>query len=316
MLADGDVLLGMVTPLADLPNTYDVPDTMVSVFGAAGPLTFSDDDAASELPGAGQNRGSLFRLNAPGAGAYRVGVTGYADYEFDGDASGDGHAEAGRYLLTAGIVNPAQLGGGFADSDPANNGPGIANPPNPLPSYLGVPDVISLAGNSARIAVAELLAGDVDFYELHLSAGQVLTAMTAPLAGLDVNFDSPDTRIAPFNSTYAPPNGLVPRPQRLVENDDAGFFGESGLYPDLGSDSPFVPFGIYGSALRAQITETGVYYLGVTGFGDADYTGDHGETGRYALLVGVAVPEPGSFVLALFAMGCLSCGRQKGKGVV
>ena len=48
-LAAGEVWFGMVSPLAGLPDAFSTPDTIVSVFDGAAPLTFSDDDYAGEL---------------------------------------------------------------------------------------------------------------------------------------------------------------------------------------------------------------------------------------------------------------------------
>jgi len=305
LLTTGDVWLGMTTPLDDLPFTYDLPDTMISVYSGGVPQTFNDDDAATELPGAGAGRGSLFRFLAPGTGTYHVGVTGYGDEEFDGAASGEEHFESGRYVLTAGRVNPAVLGGGFSDTDPTNDF---------WFTGLSVPDFIPVTEGTARIAVAELVAGDVDFYELHLSTGQVLSAMTAPLADLSSTFDAPDTRIALFDGKFPPPQPVPPYPYltKLAESEDAGNFEEGVLNPNLASDNPFVPFGVYGSAIRTRIPADGVYYLAVTGFGDSEYAGDHGDEGRYALLVGVALPEPGSIVLgALGVCSLLSLCRRR-----
>jgi hypothetical protein len=106
---------------------------------------------------------------------------------------------------------------------------------------------------------------------------------------------------------------------KLLENEDAGNFNESTLNPELSSDNPFEEFGVFGSAIRARIPETGRYFLAVSGFGDADYTGAHDETGRYALLVGVALPEPGSMVLvaigmlAIFGTGRIRSGKLRSR---
>lgn len=287
----GDVLLGMTTSLADLPTSFDVPDTVAGVFSAGAPQTYNDDDGGDEFP-LSSGFGSLFRYLSPGSGTYHIGVSGTGDEEFDGDGSGLGHVESGRYALTVGRVNPAVLGGDFLDTEPVNDGfPGQTFPPFtfPLSNCVGpcVPDVIPLGASGAAVAVSELLEFDIDFYELDLSAGQVLSAMTAPLADLSTTFDSPDTVLALFDSAG----------NKLVENDDAGNEGEHSVEFDLASDNPFDSGGIRGSALRALIPADGKYYLGVTGFSDADFRGSHGEVGRYALLVGVAVPEPAAILL-------------------
>ncbi len=112
------------------------------------------------------------------------------------------------------------------------------------------------------MSVVELLENDVDFFALTLTAGQVLSAMTAPLDDLDFTFDYPDTVIGLFDSSGT----------QLVVNDDAGDEGYSDLDPDLGSDNPMFPDGIFGSAIRALIPADGTYYLGVTGFEDDDFT--------------------------------------------
>src|SRR4029079_4152977 len=105
----------------------------------------------------------------------------------------------------AGRVNPVVLGGGFADSDPINQ------------TAVGA-DLISLTPRTARVAVAHLMDGDVDFFRLDLKAGDVLSAMTAPLGDLGVSFGRPDTLLGLFDSS-----GM----NLLVENDDAG--GETSI---------------------------------------------------------------------------------------
>ena len=127
------------------------------------------------------------------------------------------------------------------------------------------------------MAVLQLGEGDVDFFRLDLKAGDVLSAMTAPLDDPGVSFDYPDTMLGLFDSSGT---------NLLVENDDAGDYGESFLDEDLASDFPF-DGGVYGSALRAFIPVDGTYYLAVTGYEDYDFVGAHEEFGPYALLVGV-----------------------------
>jgi hypothetical protein len=274
-LAAGDVWFGMVTPLAGLPDGFWTPDTIVSVFDGGAARTFSDDDYADELSDFGDGYGSLFRFESPATAVYQVGVSGYSDDGFDGVASGDSHVEIGDYVLTAARVNPAIPGGGFADADPANQ------------TAVGA-DLIALTSGAARAAVAHLGDGDVDFYRLDLNAGDVLSAMTAPLDSLSASFDYPDTMLGLFDSSGA---------NLLVENDDAGGYGESSLDEDLESDFPRDE-GPFGSALRALVPVDGTYYLAVTGYEDDDFVGEHLEFGDYALLVGVSAPEPGGVVLA------------------
>jgi len=295
-LAAGEVLFGMVTPLAGLPDGFWSPDTIVSVFDGTAPRTFSDDDFASELPDFGGGLGSLFRFESPATAVYQVAVSGFGDYEFDGAATGDSHTESGSYVLTAGRVNPAIGGGGFLDTDPANQ------------TAAGA-DLIGVTPGTARVAVLQLGESDVDFFRLDLKAGDVLSTMTAPLDDLGTSFDYPDTLLGLFDSSGT---------NLLVVNDDAGWEFDN-HYP-LASDFPYAG-GIYGSALRALIPEDGTYYLAVTGFGDDDYAGTHAEFGAYALLVGVAVPEPGTASLGVMALAAGGMGfamkrkrsRQPGK---
>ena len=206
-LAAGEVWFGMVSPLADLPDSFSTPDTIVSVFGDAGALTFSDDDYAGELSEFDDGYGSLFRFESPATAVYQLGISGYGDDDFDGVASGDFHYESGGYVLTAGRVNPALPGGDFADSDPVNQTADGA-------------DLIAVTAGTAHVAVAHLGDGDVDFFRLDLNLGDVLSAMTAPLGDLGVSFDYPDTMLGLFDSSGT---------NLLVDNDDAGDYGESFL---------------------------------------------------------------------------------------
>ena len=139
-LAEGDVLFGMVTPLAALPGDFSRPDTMVSLFDGSVGWTFNDDDDAGELPDMGGGYGSVFRFQSPATGVYYMGVSGTGDFAFDGASSGLSHTESGVYVLTAGRVNPVIGGGGFADNDPANQTAAGADP-------------IPVTAGAARVAV-------------------------------------------------------------------------------------------------------------------------------------------------------------------
>jgi hypothetical protein len=169
--------------------------------------------------------------------------------------------------VTAAVVTPSVLGGGFSDTDPAND------------TQAGADAIPSTPG--AYVSVMELLDNDVDFFALTLSAGQVLSAITAPLDDLpfvDPSFDFPDTVLGLFDSSGT----------ELLVNDDAGIELPEPV-PGVRSDNPFFPDeGIFGSAFRAVIPSDGVYYVGVTGYEDDNFVGDHAESGIYALLLGIA----------------------------
>jgi hypothetical protein len=269
----GGILLGLTTPLEDFPVSYANPDTIVSVMQDGIQLTYSDDDFADEIPDVLFGLGSIFRVLSSSSGPHQIGISGYGDEEFDGMSSGETHEEVGTYVITVGAVDPAALGGGFMDSDPAND-------------TINGADAISIGSTGAAVAVAELQADDIDYYALQLSRGQIISAMTAPLDDLPISFDLPDTLFGLFDSTG----------ELLISNDDAGDDGSGDLNPNLNSDYPasLEPDGIFGSAIRAVIPLDGVYYLGVTGFGDDEFEGTHAELGRYAMLVGVSTPPPSS----------------------
>jgi hypothetical protein len=264
-LASNDVLLGITAPLFNLPVDMDFPDTMASVLFNGAPITFSDDSFAEvfvdEDTDITYGRGSIFRVRASMAGTYNIAVTGYPDYELDGNATGDPHEEVGPYALAVARVNPAVLGGNFNDTDSSN-------------STTAGADQITIGTSQAAVSVSNLLAGDIDYYKLTLAAGDVLSVMTAPLADTG-SFDVPDTLLGLYDSS-----GTL-----LVQNDDAGDQGYNELYPDLGSDTPIDL--LFGSAIHALIPADGTYYLRVEESLEADGT----QVGRYAMLVGVQPTE-------------------------
>ncbi len=184
------------------------------------------------------------------------------------------HSESGPFAMTFGTV-PAGSGGDFADSA-GNGSPATADP-------------LGISGGQAAIARNSFDAGgDVDFYAVFLHAGETLNAMTAPLE--DPNFVAPDTVIAVFDTDGA---------TQLVNNDDGGSHDPNG-----GSMSD------YGSVLRFVAPADGTYFLGVTGLGDRNFSGNHSEVGDYGLMVSV-VPEPASLALLLLGAGTLAWRMRK-----
>lgn len=120
-----------------------------------------------------------------------------------------------------------------------------------------------LGEGSGARVLGSLAAGFADFYSVQLAAGAIFTAET---------FADADTVLGLFDA-----DGNL-----LYLNDD-----EDGL----------------NSALLYDITSDGTYYVGVSGYPDEDFVGDHdAEGGYYLVLSGLTpavtlVPEPSSMAL-------------------
>ena len=269
----GEVVFGITTPVSGLPNDFDDPDTQVATFFESdlGPADLSsliltaNDDSDADNNVSSDALGSLYRLEAAFQDRYVVGVTGFDDF-----FTGSGHGEQGEYLLTMGHIDPTTPGGDFSDSDATND------------SRAGA-DTLGLASNQAKVAVNTLAsgaAGDVDFYSIGLFAGDVLTAMTAPLASLSDDFDSPDTMIIVFDAFG----------NLLFDDDQAG-----GDLSDFAIDTVGTT-AANGSAVHLLAPITGTYPFAVTGFDDPFAVGGHTMVGDYALLVS-RVPEPATALM-------------------
>lgn len=114
------------------------------------------------------------------------------------------------------------------------------------------------AGAGAAIE-GSLAPGDVDWFSFELAAGQLVAiAVVTPDGGA---FSDPALRLVA-------PNGTV-----LADDDDSG--------------PGFLP------ALRRRVTTSGVYRVGVTGFGDSKLDGSgHSESTAYRLAVAVVASPP------------------------
>ncbi len=107
-----------------------------------------------------------------------------------------------------------------------------------------------------------LVPGDFDYLGIgNLAVGDIVTVSTTPLE--DVLFNDPDTMIGLFNGGGS----------RECEGDDS-------INNELDN-----PPGGRGSLCRFVIDSAGTWYVGVTGFSDPPFDGNHFEGGVYELHV-------------------------------
>jgi hypothetical protein len=120
-----------------------------------------------------------------------------------------------------------------------------------------------------------LVPGDTDYIGIsNLVPGDIVTVSTTPLD--DALFEDPDTFIGLFASGGS----------KVCENDDT-------LNNLLANP---VSAGL-GSLCRFVIDSAGTFFVGVSGFSDPPFTGNHFADGEYQLVVTInAVPEPGAML--------------------
>jgi hypothetical protein len=139
--------------------------------------------------------------------------------------------------------------------------------PDAVPSS-GLAPFASVYPNGSALLRGSLAAGDVDFYALQLSAGQLLLIGAFDGAGGELT----DTRIGVF---FESPTSSGPGDPE-AENDDGG--------------PGFL------SRMAVPITQSGTWKIGVTGFRDVAYTGNHLEARggpiAYRLAVAVTTATP------------------------
>jgi hypothetical protein len=132
--------------------------------------------------------------------------------------------------------------------------------------------LIPTATDTADAGRLSLEAGDSDYLGIGgLVAGDSLTVATMPMQGS--HFDIPDTIVGVFTDFGT---------EKCINDDAANSDGRRGL----------------GSLCRVLIGSPGTYYVGVTGFSNAPFDGNHSEVGDYVLSVSLTtVPEPGRLLL-------------------
>jgi hypothetical protein len=150
-----------------------------------------------------------------------------------------------------------------AESEP--NGRGA---PDPVPA-TGLAPFASVYPNGSVLVTGTLAPGDVDFYSLQLSAGQLLLVGVFDANGGELS----DARVGAF---FEAPSTNDPNDAPEAENDDGG--------------PGFL------SRLAVPIAQSGSWKIGVTGFRDVAYTGNHLEARggpiAYQLAVAVTTATP------------------------
>ncbi|MEM1166444.1 MAG: PPC domain-containing protein [Planctomycetota bacterium] len=194
-------------------------------------------------------------------------------------------------LTAAGLAAPSA---GAITIDPVSNN-----------SFTGAAE-IPIVGEIGALAfpiTLDTTGSDVDFFKLNLRRDQVIVISTGTNFGPFV--DSPDTTLALLDSEGQLVAGV---------NDNSGSNNQADAL---------------GSLVQATITETGEYFLVVSGSGDLDFDGlidpapgdltnqaaaGHGETGLYLLSVSfLTIPSPGAAALALMAGALAATSRARSR---
>ena len=111
-LEEGEILMAATTPLAEL---FTMPDTILGLFDQDGYLLALNNDAGDGDPGISEDYlGSKIEYQAPTGATYYIGVTGFDDFDFDGNSDDSentmAHDKTGAYALTVTIIpEPATL---------------------------------------------------------------------------------------------------------------------------------------------------------------------------------------------------------------
>jgi hypothetical protein len=164
----------------------------------------------------------------------------------DADFDGAGHAEAFDYRLVLSVTTEPP---NFPEPDPDTNG-SFANA-DPVP--IGGGDFDASAPGGVAVVTGTLAPGDVDYYNVPLAPGrELVAAVYDDLAGASAD---PLLAVLSASDTVA------------SRDDDAG---PGFLAAEGGTTAP---------AAATSLT------LAVTGFGDADLDGTHGEELTYQLVV-------------------------------
>ena len=163
-------------------------------------------------------------------------------------------------------VAPGPAGAVLIDEEPSNDAIGTA-----AVQIVPIAVVTTVGGEFTLTAASSPPAvdGDVDYLGIgSLAVGDIVTVSTTPLD--DALFKDPDTMIGLFTSGGS----------RECDGDDS-------INNEL-ADFP----GGKGSLCRFTINSAGTWYVGVTGYSDPPFTGNHFESGAYVLHVTINALVP------------------------
>jgi len=229
LAADQLVSLAVVTA-----DEGALSDPSLALFDPSGALAATDDDSGPGfLP--------ALRLRVAQAGTWKVAVSGFGDATFNGSS----HTEHFDYRLIIAASPPSTL-----EANPDTNG-SFANA-DPLPPGSGSFDALVPGG--VAVVTGVIAPGDVDYWQVPVSAGRTLSAALYDDDGGALA--DPVLRVLSGSSTA------------LRDDDDGG--------PGFLSAVASLPAPAASSALT----------LAVGGFGDANFNGSsHDESFAYQLVV-------------------------------
>ncbi len=170
-------------------------------------------------------------------------------------------------FAVAGMFSSAALAGGLMEIEPNDSFGGAQVLPDDFFEPFGAGAVEGFLG-----------ADDVDFFKVHLPAGELITASIFDYTP-DDGFDN-DSILGVFD-----PAGTL---FDFDDDDGPGF---------LSSIHFFTPEG-----------EEGDWAFAVSGFGDDDFDGSHGEEFQYRLVL--SIPEPATFGLMLVGAALVARKRR------
>jgi len=223
-------------------------DSYVRLFDADGRQLAQNDDSSGSLD-------SNLSYDLQSGGTYYVGVSSYGNSRYNPLVAGSGQSgrSTGDYELSVQFTEDTSNPDPEPDPDPDPP----AGPVEPNDS-IATATAVSFEGGQAVIASVigdgDYRWSDVDLFAVELVAGTTIEidvdARTLP------SFSALDSYLRLFDASG----------RELAANDDA--------------------FGNFDSYLRYTVDETGVFFVGVSSFGNSRYEADQAGTGRRGRTIG------------------------------
>lgn len=226
----------------------ELTDTRIGVFQESVGASDPNIPPVAENDDGGPGFLSRLAVPIPVSGSWKVGLTGARDASYLG-AHFEGRDAPVPYRLVIAVMPNVPS---YVESDPAGGGGTNADP--------ATPDALPVGGAVVR---GSLDRADRDFFGLPAATGDELLASIfdfAPGGTVPDRGERNDTRLSLFRAGTLPQNGLV--------NDDGG------------------PGFLSNVRLVVPLAQGGAWRVGLTGFRDAGFQGEHFEGPfGYALVV-------------------------------